>query len=132
MVGEYTQQLAEGVETQVEAHLLRERVREAVFQFPPRTAWVLRKRFGLDAGEGGGEWTLAAVGKSLGVQKERIRQIEAKALRQLRHPSRSRDLRRLYDLDYGRESLDEWRAGYARCSGCGGKGGRPERKAPNQ
>ena len=51
---------------------------------------VLEMRFGLNDGK---DHTLEEVGKSFGVTRERIRQIEAKALRKLRHPSRSRSLR---------------------------------------
>ena len=51
---------------------------------------VLRLRFGLDDGR---QRTLEEVGKEFNVTRERIRQIEAKALRKLRHPSRSRKLR---------------------------------------
>ena len=55
-----------------------------------REEWVLRMRFGLFGEEPA---TLKAVGQRLFVTKERIRQIEAKGLRKLRHPSRSRKLR---------------------------------------
>ena len=53
----------------------------------PREATVIRMRFGLD---GSGEHSLEQVGERFGVTRERIRQIEAKALRKLKHPSRSR------------------------------------------
>ena len=56
----------------------------------PREAKVLRLRFGLDDGKAR---TLEEVGKEFDVTRERIRQIEAKALRKLRHPSRSKKLK---------------------------------------
>ena len=56
----------------------------------PREERVIKMRFGL---EDGSEHTLEEVGQSFQVTRERIRQIEAKALRKLRHPSRSRKLR---------------------------------------
>ena len=56
----------------------------------PREEKVIKMRFGLDDGS---EHTLEEVGQSFAVTRERIRQIEAKALRKLRHPSRSRKLR---------------------------------------
>jgi len=56
----------------------------------PREERVIKMRFGL---EDGTEHTLEEVGQKFGVTRERIRQIEAKALRKLRHPSRSRQLR---------------------------------------
>jgi RNA polymerase primary sigma factor len=55
---------------------------------------VIKMRFGL---EDGSEHTLEEVGQSFAVTRERIRQIEAKALRKLRHPSRSRKLRAFMD-----------------------------------
>ena len=56
----------------------------------PREAKVLKLRFGLDDGK---SRTLEEVGREFNVTRERIRQIEAKALRKLRHPSRSKKLR---------------------------------------
>jgi RNA polymerase primary sigma factor len=56
----------------------------------PREERVIKMRFGL---EDGTAHTLEEVGQAFGVTRERIRQIEAKALRKLRHPSRSRQLR---------------------------------------
>jgi RNA polymerase primary sigma factor len=56
----------------------------------PREAQIIRMRFGMD---GGREQTLDEVGQHFAVTRERIRQIEAKALRKLRHPSRSRKMR---------------------------------------
>ena len=70
--------------------LLREQVREVLSFLSERERDVLDMRFGLTSGE---NCTLEEVGRAFGVTRERIRQIEAKALRKLRHPSRSRDLR---------------------------------------
>ncbi len=70
--------------------LMREQLREAIETLAPREQEVLRLRFGLDDGK---QRTLEEVGKIFHVTRERIRQIEAKALRKLRHPSRSRKLR---------------------------------------
>ena len=60
----------------------------------PREERVIKMRFGL---EDGTEHTLEEVGQNFAVTRERIRQIEAKALRKLRHPSRSRRLRTFLD-----------------------------------
>jgi len=60
----------------------------------PREEKVVKMRFGL---EDGSEHTLEEVGRSFAVTRERIRQIEAKALRKLRHPARSRKLRAFLD-----------------------------------
>jgi RNA polymerase primary sigma factor len=70
--------------------LLREQVHSALDQLTERERGVLEMRFGLTDGQA---HTLEEVGKALGVTRERIRQIEAKALRKLRHPIRSRKLR---------------------------------------
>ncbi len=71
--------------------LLKEQIRSALSILSEREREVLEMRFGL--GEDGQEATLEEVGKHFGVTRERIRQIEAKALRKLRHPTRSRPLR---------------------------------------
>ena len=70
--------------------LLKEQLDEVMETLTPREAKVLRLRFGLDDGKAR---TLEEVGKEFMVTRERIRQIEAKALRKLRHPSRSKRLR---------------------------------------
>ncbi len=70
--------------------LLREQIRKVLDHLSDREREVLEMRFGLNDGK---DHTLEEVGKSFGVTRERIRQIEAKALRKLRHPSRSRSLR---------------------------------------
>lgn len=62
----------------------------------PREAKVLRMRFGIDMNT---DHTLEEVGKQFDVTRERIRQIEAKALRKLRHPTRSEQLRSFLDSD---------------------------------
>ena len=70
--------------------LLKEQINEVLETLTDRERNVLRLRFGLDDGR---SRTLEEVGKEFNVTRERIRQIEAKALRKLRHPSRSKKLR---------------------------------------
>ena len=70
--------------------LLKEQLEEVMQTLTPREAKVLRLRFGLDDGKAR---TLEEVGREFDVTRERIRQIEAKALRKLRHPSRSKKLK---------------------------------------
>ena len=70
--------------------LLKEQLEEVMKTLTPREAKVLKLRFGLEDGKAR---TLEEVGKEFEVTRERIRQIEAKALRKLRHPSRSKKLR---------------------------------------
>ena len=70
--------------------LLREQLEEVLTTLTPREEQVLRMRFGLTDGKA---HTLEEVGKEFDVTRERIRQIESKALRKLRHPSRSKKLR---------------------------------------
>ncbi|MEA3460219.1 MAG: RNA polymerase sigma factor RpoD [Chloroflexota bacterium] len=71
-------------------HLLRDELEEALSTLTPREARILRYRFGLQDGR---NYTLEEVGQKFGLTRERIRQIEGKALRRLRHPRRSRKLR---------------------------------------
>lgn len=71
-------------------HLLGEKVEELLGTLSPREARILRLRFGLLNGR---SYTLEEVGQKFGLTRERIRQIEGKALRRLRHPRRSRQLR---------------------------------------
>jgi RNA polymerase primary sigma factor len=71
-------------------NLLREKVEEVLTTLTPREARILRLRFGLQNGR---SYTLEEVGQKFGLTRERIRQIEGKALRRLRHPRRSRQLR---------------------------------------
>ena len=70
--------------------LLKEQLMDVLNSLTPREAKVLRLRYGLDDGKAR---TLEEVGKEFNVTRERIRQIEAKALRKLRHPSRSKRLK---------------------------------------
>jgi RNA polymerase primary sigma factor len=87
------------IESPVEATTninLTETVRDVLAGLTPREAKVLRMRFGIDMNT---DHTLEEVGKQFDVTRERIRQIEAKALRKLRHPSRSEQLRSFLDID---------------------------------
>ena len=70
--------------------LLKEQIDEVLCTLNPRERRVLQLRFGLEDGR---SRTLEEVGREFGVTRERIRQIEAKALRKLRHPSRSKKLK---------------------------------------
>ena len=73
---------------------LREQTAEVLKSLSPREEKIIRMRFGL---EDGSEHTLEEVGQNFAVTRERIRQIEAKALRKLRHPSRSHRLKTFLD-----------------------------------
>ncbi len=71
-------------------HLLRDKIEDVLATLSPREARILRLRFGLHNGR---SYTLEEVGQKFGLTRERIRQIEGKALRRLRHPRRARQLR---------------------------------------
>jgi RNA polymerase primary sigma factor len=86
---------AEAPAQSVAHELLREDLSEVLGSLSPRERDVLRLRFGLDDGR---QRTLEEVGQLFGVTRERIRQIEAKALRKLRHPNRSRHLKEYITL----------------------------------
>lgn len=76
---------------------LKERVREVLKTLTPREEKVLKMRFGIDVAS---EHTLEEVGKDFSVTRERIRQIEVKALRKLRHPSRSKKLKTFFEKEF--------------------------------
>ena len=73
---------------------LADSTRDILSSLTPREAKVLRMRFGIDMNT---DHTLEEVGKQFDVTRERIRQIEAKALRKLRHPSRAHNLKSFLD-----------------------------------
>ncbi len=94
-LGDFIQDENEPVPSEAaEFSVLREQLNEVLSTLTEREQKVLRLRFGLDDGRAR---TLEEVGKEFQVTRERIRQIEAKALRKLRHPSRSRKLRDYLD-----------------------------------
>jgi RNA polymerase primary sigma factor len=74
--------------------MLKEQMDDVLDSLTSRERRVLQLRFGLEDGR---QRTLEEVGREFGVTRERIRQIEAKALRKLRHPTRSRKLRDYFD-----------------------------------
>ena len=74
--------------------LLREQLEEVLHSLTPREEHVLKLRFGFEDGR---TRTLEEVGKEFNITRERIRQIEAKALRKLRHPSRAKKLKDYLD-----------------------------------
>jgi RNA polymerase primary sigma factor len=77
-------------------HLLKEQIKDMLGQLTDREREVLEKRFGLKDGQ---SHSLEEVGEELGVTRERVRQIEAKALRKLRHPTRRRQLQDYLTFD---------------------------------
>lgn len=83
---------------------LKERVREVLKTLTPREEKVLKMRFGIDVAS---EHTLEEVGKDFSVTRERIRQIEVKALRKLRNPSRSKKLLSFFEKDASAIPTDE-------------------------
>ncbi len=82
---------------QASKQLLRDHLNEVLSSLSDREARVLRLRFGLDPAVGNKQMTLEEVGRVFGVTRERIRQIEAKALRKLKHPSRRKKLQDYLD-----------------------------------
>jgi RNA polymerase primary sigma factor len=84
---------------------LKDRVREVLKTLTPREEKVLKMRFGIDVAS---EHTLEEVGKDFSVTRERIRQIEVKALRKLRHPSRSKRLLAFFEKEIDdKDNFDE-------------------------
>src|SRR6266540_3023818 len=81
---------AVNLESAAEYRLLADRVRDTLMTLSPRERRVIERRFGLEDDQ---EQTLTAIGREIGVTRERIRQIESSALRKLRHPSRAKRLR---------------------------------------
>ena len=82
---------------------LREAVADVLCTLSPRERDVLRIRLGMDDGR---MRTLEEVGQLFGVTRERIRQVEGKALRKLRHPNRSKYLRQLIEAEIGKSIYD--------------------------
>ncbi|PCI73968.1 RNA polymerase sigma factor RpoD [Candidatus Dependentiae bacterium] len=83
---------------------VKERVRKVLKTLTPREEKVLKMRFGIDVAS---EHTLEEVGKDFSVTRERIRQIEVKALRKLRHPSRSKKLQSFFDKSADFDALND-------------------------
>ena len=89
-LGDFIQDAGASPTDQATQALLKDHIREVLATLSPREAKVLEYRFGLEDGK---QRTLEEVGKEFGVTRERIRQIEAKAIRKLRHPTRAKKLR---------------------------------------
>ncbi len=89
-LGDFIQDASASPTDQATQALLKDHIREMLDTLSPREAKVLEYRFGLEDGK---QRTLEEVGKEFGVTRERIRQIEAKAIRKLRHPTRAKKLR---------------------------------------
>jgi len=94
-LGDFIQDASASPTDQATQALLKDHIRETLETLSPREAKVLEYRFGLEDGK---QRTLEEVGKEFGVTRERIRQIEAKAIRKLRHPTRAKKLRDYLDL----------------------------------
>ena len=89
-LGDFIQDASASPTDQATHALLKDHIHEMLDTLSPREAKVLEYRFGLEDGK---QRTLEEVGKEFGVTRERIRQIEAKAIRKLRHPTRAKKLR---------------------------------------
>lgn len=89
-LGDFIQDASASPTDQATHALLKDHIREMLETLSPREAKVLEYRFGLEDGK---QRTLEEVGREFGVTRERIRQIEAKAIRKLRHPTRAKKLR---------------------------------------
>ena len=97
-LGDFVEDNTVPAPTETASHqLLKEQIDAVLDELTPREKRVLQLRFGLKDGH---TRTLEEVGREFNVTRERIRQIEAKALRKLRHPSHSRKLRGYLDLAY--------------------------------
>jgi len=83
---------------------LKEKIREVLKTLTPREEKVLKMRFGIDVAS---EHTLEEVGKDFSVTRERIRQIEVKALKKLKHPSRSKKLVTFFEKDMSNMEVEE-------------------------
>lgn len=94
-LGDFIQDASASPTDQATQALLKDHIREVLATLSPREAKVLEYRFGLEDGK---QRTLEEVGKEFGVTRERIRQIEAKAIRKLRHPTRAKKLRDYLEL----------------------------------
>ena len=94
LLSAHQERLLEGPDGAHERAELREQVDRALATLPPRDAEVLRLRYGLDDG---GERTLDQIGEVFDIQRERVRQIQLRAIRTLRHPSRARALLPFHD-----------------------------------
>jgi RNA polymerase primary sigma factor len=101
---------AEDPQTTAASSLLREKIREILVSLSEREQRVLALRFGL---EDGYSRTLEEVGRQFNVTRERIRQIEAKALRKMRHPTRIRQLHGFFEAStkVSREGFDDFKKG---------------------
>ena len=89
-LGDFIQDASASPTDQATQALLKDHIREVLSSLSPREAKVLEYRFGLEDGK---QRTLEEVGREVGVTTERILQIETKAIRKLRHPTRAKKLR---------------------------------------
>ena len=96
---------AESLDASVLAKELKQAVAQALHTLTPREQIVIRRRFGLD----GPEQTLRAIGEGLGIETERVRQIEDMALRKLRHPRRSAHVEMLAEFEQPEQPRDRAR-----------------------